>query len=297
MDFKTLKYFISVAETLSLSKTADQFSVTQPTISQAISKMEHELGFLVLDRSSRPMALTDAGEFFYLRAQKLLKNYEFSATQGKQIDEGIPYTLKVLVPSMFEALLVMRPFRRYQKGRNGFGIDFTITPTSKIPEHLERHKADAAICCADVIQDHPEITAKVFRSFSYCIAVHEDHPLARAGKISPDKLSGLQCNALQDISTASEEHTRAFCTRVGINVDEKFRVTDVEHLVFQVGMNNCYGLIPDYFAPYIQSGIVCRSLEAEDLPHYQLALCYRKSGRSNVLQRMYFRLLEKQGPA
>ena len=64
MDFKTLKYFISVAETLSLSKTADQFSVTQPTISQAISKMEHELGFLVLDRSSRPMALTHAGEFF-----------------------------------------------------------------------------------------------------------------------------------------------------------------------------------------------------------------------------------------
>ena len=100
MDLKTLKYFISVAETRSFSKTAEQCSVTQPTISQAISRLENEVGFSLFDRSSRPMMLTEAGGFFYARAKKLLKNYEVSVARGWQISEGSPSSLKMLVASM-----------------------------------------------------------------------------------------------------------------------------------------------------------------------------------------------------
>ncbi len=293
MELKTLKYFISVAETRSFSKTAEQCSVTQPTISQAISRLENEVGFSLFDRSSRPMMLTEAGEFFYARAKKLLKNYEFSVARGWQISEGSPSSLKLLVPSMYEAMLVLEPLRRYQRSRRGLAVGFQTAPSTRIPELLERGKADAAICCSDSVAEHPDLTARRFQEFTYCIAVNEGHPLARLQSVTPDKLSALQCVALQDLTPASENHTRAFCIRVGIDVSAKFRVTDVENLIYQIGLNSSYGLIPDYFRPYLQAGIVCRDIRSDEIPRYQLALCYRRDNRNSALQRLYFRLLEK----
>lgn len=292
MDFKSLMYFVSAAETLNFSKTAEQYSVTQTAISLSIAKMEHELGFLLFDRSSRPMILTEAGDFFYARAKKILKNYQFSATRGKEIDEGFSGTLKVIVPSMFEALLVMEPFRKYQENRSGLSITFTTVPTSEMTEYIALNKADAAICCSEVVSSNPDITSRRFLKFTYCIALYESHPLAKLSAVAPEKLAGEPFVALQDTSASSEKHTSDFCRAAGLDSGLKIRVTDVESLVFQVGMNNTVGLIPDYFKPHIHSGIVCRNLDVPELPQYQLALCYRRGNRNQALQRLYFSLLQ-----
>ena len=62
MDLFQLETFLAVAEERSFSRAATRLHRTQPAVSQAIAKLESELGEVLLERSSRDGTLTDAGE-------------------------------------------------------------------------------------------------------------------------------------------------------------------------------------------------------------------------------------------
>ena len=72
MDSNNLKAFISVAETRSFSRAADQLFITQPAISKRIAALEQELGNRLFNRIGRRIDLTPAGEKLLPRAKLIL---------------------------------------------------------------------------------------------------------------------------------------------------------------------------------------------------------------------------------
>src|ERR1700754_778097 len=67
-----METFLAVAEERSFSRAAARLHRTQPAVSQAIAKLESELGEVLFERSSRDGTLTDAGEGLREYAAKLL---------------------------------------------------------------------------------------------------------------------------------------------------------------------------------------------------------------------------------
>src|ERR1700727_1849531 len=67
-----METFLAVAEERSFSRAAARLHRTQPAVSQAIAKLEGELGEVLFERSSRDGTLTDAGEVLREYAQKML---------------------------------------------------------------------------------------------------------------------------------------------------------------------------------------------------------------------------------
>jgi LysR family hydrogen peroxide-inducible transcriptional activator len=72
MELHQLRYFVAVAELASFTKAAARCSVSQPSLSQQIQKLERELGQQLLDRFGRRIKLTEAGAAFYSRATAAL---------------------------------------------------------------------------------------------------------------------------------------------------------------------------------------------------------------------------------
>lgn len=72
MDTKHLYYAVQVAEYRSISKAADVLYLSQPTLSQHISKLETQLGCKIFDRNALPLRLTYEGEIFMDYALKIL---------------------------------------------------------------------------------------------------------------------------------------------------------------------------------------------------------------------------------
>ncbi len=72
MDLVQMETFLAVAEERSFSRAAARLHRTQPAVSQAIAKLEGELGEVLFERSSRDGTLTDAGEVLREYAAKLL---------------------------------------------------------------------------------------------------------------------------------------------------------------------------------------------------------------------------------
>lgn len=91
MNNKQLQYVIQLAEYKNFSQVAQQQNISQPALSKQIIHLENELGVKLFDRSTSPLSLTPAGEYFVQQAEKLL----------------------------FEQDLLIKTMERYKSGENG----------------------------------------------------------------------------------------------------------------------------------------------------------------------------------
>lgn len=99
MDFRQLQYIIQVAECGSITKAAAKLYITQPSLSNYISKLERELGVALFDRSISPIRPTPAGEEYIKDAKRILyiqeqlekKLSDLSSLTRSRVRLGIPY--------------------------------------------------------------------------------------------------------------------------------------------------------------------------------------------------------------
>jgi len=73
MNTDSLLAFLTVARTRGLSRAADELDLSQPTISDRLRALEHELGVTLVRRQGRGVALTPEGEAFLPYAQRALE--------------------------------------------------------------------------------------------------------------------------------------------------------------------------------------------------------------------------------
>jgi DNA-binding transcriptional LysR family regulator len=73
---EALKVFVCVLELESFSRAAEQLYVTQPTVSQQIRNLENDMGTKLLDRTSKYVKATEAGQIVYNKAKQILQTYE-----------------------------------------------------------------------------------------------------------------------------------------------------------------------------------------------------------------------------
>lgn len=72
MELRQIESFVVVARQRNFSRAAEAVGVAQPALSQQIRRLEDELGVVLLDRSTRPVKLTEAGTAFLVRAERML---------------------------------------------------------------------------------------------------------------------------------------------------------------------------------------------------------------------------------
>ena len=72
MELRQLRAFVHVTHTGSFTRAADELHLTQSAVSTAVGKLEAELGFELLRRTSRGVELTEAGEAVFERAREIV---------------------------------------------------------------------------------------------------------------------------------------------------------------------------------------------------------------------------------
>src|SRR2546430_16795786 len=89
MDLQSLKIFLAVAHERSFSRAAAKVHRTQPAVSQAVRRLETDLGEQLFDRSSKSGTLTDAGKVLHNYGQRLVRLGE-GTEAAKPEARGLP---------------------------------------------------------------------------------------------------------------------------------------------------------------------------------------------------------------
>ncbi len=76
MTLQQLNYAISIAETGSMNKAAEQLYLSQPSLTNSIKELETELGIIIFNRSGRGVTLTADGTEFIIYARQVIAQYD-----------------------------------------------------------------------------------------------------------------------------------------------------------------------------------------------------------------------------
>ena len=107
MELLQLKYFLALAESEHVSRTAEELHISQPSLSATIKKLEDELGVPLFQRSGRNIALSDYGRAFRTYAEQAMMNLEIgknTLVQMRNTSENT-LTLGVLSPYVWSDFL------------------------------------------------------------------------------------------------------------------------------------------------------------------------------------------------
>lgn len=76
MELLQLRYFLTAAEYQHITKAAEHLQIAQPALSQAIHRLEAELGVPLFERKSRSIELNDAGRFLQKRLIPIISSLD-----------------------------------------------------------------------------------------------------------------------------------------------------------------------------------------------------------------------------
>lgn len=124
MDIRQLKYFLAIADEGQITGAAKRLNIAQPPLSQQLKHLEEELGVKLVERGSRRIQLTDAGQILRNRAEQILELTEATVKELHDFSEGVLGTLSIGAVSSSGATFL--PDRIHDFNAKYPGVNFEI---------------------------------------------------------------------------------------------------------------------------------------------------------------------------
>jgi len=179
MNLKHLQYFRVIAEMEHLTQAAVQLSITQPSLSHAISELEKELGTRLFEKQGRNIRLTKYGKIFLSYVNRALNELEEGERQLKEltspssgkIDLAFIYTLGAhFVPVLAQAFSA-------RKEHKDMSLAFHQGNNKSIIQGLKDDVYDLAFC--SYTDNEPDIEFVPLAEEELVMVVPVNHPLAQ----------------------------------------------------------------------------------------------------------------------
>ncbi|MFC5006014.1 LysR family transcriptional regulator [Dactylosporangium cerinum] len=140
-----LRYFLVVAEELHFSRAAELLGIAQPPLSQAMRRLERELGVTLFDRLPRGTELTAAGHALRDEAERFLAAEQRLRALMHSIRDGDLGTLRAGVPPETPAPALGELLRRLAEQAPGLDVDLQELSTAEQLEQLAGARLDVGL--------------------------------------------------------------------------------------------------------------------------------------------------------
>lgn len=176
IDFNELKHFIAVVDYGSFTKAAKNIYVSQSTISKSINKLEKKLKVELLERTTRKVIVTDAGELVYKQGIKILgatKELDILISDFMNLPTG---DIKIGVPPLIGTLFFANIAQYFGKLNPGITLELVEWGAKRVESLVEEGQIDVGLVVLPVNND--KFNVLPFVEDEFMLFTHKKHPLA-----------------------------------------------------------------------------------------------------------------------
>jgi LysR family transcriptional activator of glutamate synthase operon len=192
MDVRQLRYLVALADERHFTRAAEREHIAQPALSQQIRRLEDEVGIALVERTTRRVAMTEAGELLVGRARRILSelNAAESEMQGlRGIQTGHVSVGAMHTMGPVDVSLALAIFHERHPG-----VELTVREQSseELAEMLRDDVLDLAfLSVTERIESHG-LGLQLLLSEELVVILPPVHPLAQRSGVRMAELAGDQ---------------------------------------------------------------------------------------------------------
>ena len=289
MDLFQLETFLAVAEERSFSRAAARLHRTQPAVSQAVAKLEAELGEVLFERSSRDGSLTDAGEVLRDYALKLLNLRSEAAGALAELRELHRGRLN-LAANEYTCLYLLPLLNEYRRQNPHIKVAVQRALASRIPDEVLIHSVEMGVLSFK--PDDPQVQSVVVYRDELSLILNPRHALARAGEVSIRQL-GSQTFVAHNIPSPQRQKVIQAFRRHKTTLNMSVELPSLDAIKRFVQMGNGVALVPGLTVESeIAAGTLVRVRIKELQIERKLRLVYRKQASLSHAALAFLKVVE-----
>lgn len=188
MDIYRLKIFLSAAETLSFTASADKMSLTQSAISHNISSLENELRVQLFQRSHNRLILTRYGQVFYRDAKKIVAMADQAVLRSSAMHSGEKGSLLIGFPFTQLVDQFLPQFDAFRRVYPDINIVYSQIDSITLSRQLDACDVDVAFGRRDTFPESNAIQWRHLYKDDFYAIMNKNHPLTEKEVVTMDDL-------------------------------------------------------------------------------------------------------------
>ncbi|MGV1834606.1 LysR substrate-binding domain-containing protein [Rhizobium rhizogenes] len=273
---RQLQYFVAVAEQGSVTRAAQNLSISQSSVTEALKELESDLGVELFDRHPRGLSITHNGHQFLRHATKILATVSDARTSFSGQQNATGGTLNIGVTSLVAGYVLSDLLARYRRACPGVEVSAIEDNGSYLEHLLVGGELDVAVMVISNLRDRMALQAEIIETSPYRLWLPMGHPLVSADIISVADITRepLIMLTIDEI----EENTGKLLTALGARPHVAFRTRSVEAVRSLVATGAGVALLPDLvYRPWSLEGDRIESRDVSgSLPVVQVGMVWRK---------------------
>ncbi len=275
MDVAELQVFLAVAAERSFSRAAERLHRTQPAVSQAVRRLEEELGDRLFDRSSKGGRLTEAGELLLGYAQRLLQlkaEAEGAVRELQELRRG-----RVLIGANEGAVHVLLPIvGRFRAEHPQAQVEVRRSSARQIPGEVLGRALDFGVLTFPA--GERGLLSLPLGDDELAMLIHPAHPLARRSSVTMEEVGRQTVIAHNEASPARERVLRLY-EQHHTSINIQIALPSLDGIKRAVEMGLGVALLPKRcaLAEIARGQLTAVRVSQLRLPR-QVRLVYRRSG-------------------
>ena len=172
-----IKAFLTLAETLSYTKTAKQMYMSQQAVSRCIAMLEEDLDTQLFIRTTRSVGLTAAGRLYYNLYKDLYRQYDERLAQIRlQIEGDDAERIRLGCQSFISIAPVIDAVASMRETQPDLSIEVVCVPPSLLVEDFRRGEVDAVVILDRFIPDNLSCGKKELSAHPLYLMVATSNP-------------------------------------------------------------------------------------------------------------------------
>jgi DNA-binding transcriptional LysR family regulator len=260
VEARQLRYFVALAQERHFGRAASRLGIAQPPLSRAIRQLERRLGVALLERSSRGIRLTAAGEVLLAEGRAALAAIESATRHTQRAGLTEPRLILVMKPGG-DAGLLPGILAEYERQPDAIPVDI-IFSTGERAAMLRAGRADVGLLHRPQ-NDLSGLDSEELRTETQVVLLPDGHPLARRASVPMADLAGETMPRWP--GTPDGGHTGPV-------------VQDIGQLMQLITLRRLVAVVPASVRSRLPAGMICRPVP--DAPPVTIVVAWPRDSTS-----------------